>query len=248
MRGHKNDKGHMLGYHPPQHMRILIFSDLHANLEALRALQQVETKPDALLFLGDAVGYGPDPAACVSWLMLNEPSSVQGDHDAATASGAACASPEEWRSLAEETCASARSILPRTSLEYLSTLPQNRSLEMGGVRFSMTHHIPLGFDPLTAPDSAWERTIQQHPADIILFGHTHIPFLRRVGKAWVVNPGSLGQPRHGLPSATYAVWDDGNLKIQHIDYDPGLTIKKLALMPLDPEHLVRLQQALARGM
>lgn len=238
----------VLGYHPLQHMRILIFSDLHANLEALKALQQVETKPDALLFLGDAVGYGPDPAACVSWLMLNAPSSVQGDHDAAAALGEKCKSPEEWRLLADETCASARAVLPRSQLDYLGVLPQTLSLEMGGARFLMTHRLSQDIDPLISPDSAWQREIAENPADITLFGHTHVPFIRRVGESWVVNPGSLGQPRHGLPSATYAVWNDGDLKIQHIDYDPGPTIKKLSLLPLDPEHLLRLQHALARGI
>lgn len=229
-------------------MRILIFSDLHANLEALVALQRVEIKPDALLFLGDAVGYGPDPAACVTWLEHNVNWSVQGDHDAAAASDSTCASPEEWRPIAQATCQSAQSVLPRASLEYLRSLPPSHSLELGGTRFWFTHRPPEGLDSLTTSEAAWDSALSQNPADVFLFGHTHIPSLRRLGKSWLVNPGSLGQPRHGLPSATYAVWDDGDLKIQHIDYDPSATIRKLALMPLDPEHLVRLQQTLARGM
>jgi hypothetical protein len=58
-------------------------------------------------------------------------------------------------------------------------------------------------------------------ADVIPLGHTHIPTIRRVGNVHIVNPGSLGQPRHGLPSATYAVWEDGHLQIKHIDYVPS---------------------------
>jgi putative phosphoesterase len=229
-------------------MRILIFSDLHANLEALNALQRVETKPDYLLFLGDAVGYGPDPAACVAWLRGNITRVVQGDHDAAAASGTECASPLEWRSMAQATCETARAILPRSALDYLGAIPPTRALEIGGTRFWLTHRAPEGLDLLTARDAGWHSALEQNPADVFLFGHTHVPLLRRVGKTWVVNPGSLGQPRHGLPSATYAVWDDGDLRIQHIDYDPSATIRKLALMPLDPEYVLRLQQTLARGM
>lgn len=229
-------------------MRILIFSDLHANLEALDALQRVETKPDALLFLGDAVGYGPDPAACLAWLRSNVTWAVQGDHDEAAAFGSECASPMEWRSVAEATCERAGALLSRNALDYLGALPPTRRLEIGGARFWLTHRAPEGLDLLTAPDTAWRSALEQNPADVFLFGHTHIPLLRRAGKAWAVNPGSLGQPRHGLPSATYAVWEDGDLRIQHIDYDPTATIQKLALLPLDPEHLLRLQQALARGM
>jgi putative phosphoesterase len=229
-------------------MRILIFSDLHANLEALNALQSVERQPDALLFLGDAVGYGPDPAACVSWLRRNATWAVQGDHDSAAATGSALASPEEWRQVAQETCESAHLVLPRASLDHLGSLPQEQSVEIGGARFWMTHRGPEGLDALTAPDAAWQSFAEQHPADVLLFGHTHVPLLRRAGKSWVVNPGSLGQPRHGLPSATFAVWDDGDLRMQHIDYDPTTTIRKLALMPLDPELLLRLQETLAQGM
>jgi putative phosphoesterase len=229
-------------------MRILIFADLHGNLEALNALQSAEPRPDALFFLGDAVGYGPDPAACVAWLRHNATWVVQGDHDNAAATGSACASPEEWREIAQATCESARSVLPRASVAYLGALPREQSLTIGRTRFRMTHQGPDGLDALTAPDAAWQSLVDQHSADVLLFGHTHVPLLRRVGKAWIVNPGSLGQPRHGLPSATYAVWDDGDLRIQHIDYDPTATIRKLALMQLDPEHLLHLQRTLARGM
>jgi predicted phosphodiesterase len=81
-------------------MRILIFSDLHANLEALRALQSAERQPDALLFLGDAVGYGPDPAACVAWLRGNITYAVQGNHDHAIVTGSAFTSPPEYIDLA----------------------------------------------------------------------------------------------------------------------------------------------------
>ncbi len=78
-------------------MRIIIFSDLHANAEALAALNTVEKPPDALFFLGDAVGYGPEPAACVSWLRAYGKHAVRGDHDHAIATNADFASPDEFR-------------------------------------------------------------------------------------------------------------------------------------------------------
>ncbi|HEX9077606.1 MAG TPA: metallophosphoesterase family protein, partial [Anaerolineae bacterium] len=58
-------------------MRILIFSDLHSNLEALVALHAVEKPPDALFFLGDMVGYGPDPAACLGWVRAHATHAVR---------------------------------------------------------------------------------------------------------------------------------------------------------------------------
>lgn len=229
-------------------MRILILSDLHANLEALMALQHVERQPDALFFLGDAVGYGPDPLACMTWLKNNAMVWVQGDHDAAAATGTDCRSPEEWLEIAHATRRINRALLPHPSLSFLATLPQNAKHEIGGAHFWLTHGASQELDALTASDAAMEKAFDGIEADVILCGHTHVPLLRKVGQRWFANPGSLGQPRHGLPSCTYAVWNDGELKIQHIDYDPRATIQKLALLPLDPEHVVRLQETLRVGM
>lgn len=229
-------------------MRILIFSDLHANLEALLALQRVEQRPDAIFFLGDAVGYGPDPTACVAWLKQNVTAWVQGDHDAAAANGSDCASPAEWQEIAHATRAMNRALLPTSALRYLAGLDTVKTVTLDGVCFRLSHCGCNAFEPLTAPEERFEAEFERTDANVILCGHTHVPMLRRVRDRWFVNPGSLGQPRHGLPSATYAVWNDGDLRIQHIDYDPRVTIQKLALLPLDPEHVARLQETLRVGM
>lgn len=71
------------------------------------------------------------------------------------------------------------------------------------------------------PESKLREELESVDADVILLGHTHLPGIRRVGKTYIVNAGSLGQPRHGLPSATFAAWEDGRLQIRHIDYDPN---------------------------
>ncbi len=212
------------------------------------ALQRVERQPDALFFLGDAVGYGPDPLACMTWLKNNSLVWVQGDHDAAAATGANCSSPEEWLEVAHATRRFNRALLPHSSLAFLAALPQNAKQELDGARFWLSHCAGQKLDALTASDAALGKAFEGVEADVILCGHTHIPLLRKVGQRWFVNPGSLGQPRHGLPSCTYAVWNNGDLKIQHIDYDPRATIQKLALLPLDPEHVMRLQETLRVGM
>ena len=78
-------------------------------------------------------------------------------------------------------------------------------------------------------------------AEVMFLGHTHVPAIRQMGRTVLVNPGSLGQPRHGTPSPTYAVWEDGELQIRHIHFDPSPVLQKLSLLPLDPEHITRLQ-------
>jgi len=234
-------------------MRILIFSDLHANLEALAALHAVEKPPDALFFLGDVVGYGPDPAACLGWVRAHVTHAVRGDHDHATANGGDFASPPEYLDLAHATREHTLRQLKPDALAYLRALPTTLQVELGGARFFLAHGSPReplarAFDFVTAPEDAVRAELEGIVADVILLGHTHVPGLRRIGKAHIVNPGSLGQPRHGLPSATYAVWDDGHLQIHHIDYDPKPTMNKLALMSIDPELAERLREILEKGM
>jgi putative phosphoesterase len=234
-------------------MRIIIFSDLHANLEALSALHAVEKPPDALFFLGDLVGYGPDPAPCLGWVRAYATHIVRGDHDHATATGADFASPEEYRELAIATREHTLRQLRPSDVAYLASLPLTARVELGGARFFLVHGAPR--EPLTRAldfsmmaEDKLRAELEGIDADVILLGHTHIPAIRRVGNAHVVNPGSLGQPRHGLPSATYAVWEDGHLQIKHIDYDPKPTQNKIGLMAIEPEIAERLKEILGRGM
>jgi putative phosphoesterase len=234
-------------------MRIIIFSDLHANLEALAALRTVEKLPDAILFLGDIVGYGPEPAACVAWVRANVQYAVQGDHDRATATKNDFSTPAEYRELAVATRDHSLRQLKLADRAFLGNLPPTLKVELGGARFVLAHGSPRdpfgpGLDIATAPENTLRTELEGVDADIVLLGHTHVPALRRVGNVHLVNPGSLGQPRHGLPSATFAAWEDGRLQIHHIDYDPKPTINKLNLLALDPEVTERLQELLEKGI
>ena len=234
-------------------MRIIIFSDVHANLEALSALHAVEKPPDALFFLGDIVGYGPDPAPCLGWVRAYATHIVRGDHDHATATGADFASREEYRDLAMATREHTLRQLRPADLAYLASLPTTAQVELGGAKFFLAHGTPRepltrAFDFSMMAENKLREELDGIDADVILLGHTHVPAIRRVGNAHLVNPGSLGQPRHGLPSATYAVWEDGHLQIKHIDYDPTPTQNKIGLMAIEPEMAERLKEILGRGM
>ncbi len=234
-------------------MRIIIFSDLHANLEALASLLSAEKRPDAYFFLGDVVGYGPDPGMCLSWMRSNVQYAVRGDHDHSTVNRAEFALPSDERELALATRDHTLRQLRPTDLAYLASLPTTARVELGGAKFFLVHAKPSdpltqGIDIATASDSTLRAEMQDIDADVILVGHTHVPAMRRIGDVHWVNPGSLGQPCHGLPSATYAVWDDGHLQIHHIDYDPQPTIHKLGLIGVDPEIQARLAEVLQNGM
>jgi diadenosine tetraphosphatase ApaH/serine/threonine PP2A family protein phosphatase len=64
----------------------------------------------------------------------------------------------------------------------------------------------------------------------------------------IVNPGSLGQPRYGVPDATYAVWEDGRVQIKHPHYDHDVTARRLRLAPLSAEVVGQLTEILETGM
>jgi putative phosphoesterase len=234
-------------------MRILIFSDLHANLAALAALNTAEQPPDALFFLGDAVGYGPDPAACVGWLRAYCKHAIRGDHDHAIVTDTDFNSPDEFLQLANATRDYTLRQLRAPDLQWLAAQPMTARIELGGAWFFLAHaspRKPLGreLDFATMSEDKLRAELDNVNADVVLVGHTHVPAIRRIGKMHVVNPGSLGQPRHGLPSATYAIWEDGHLQIKHIDYDPTPTQNKLPLMRLDAPVETRLREVLGKGM
>lgn len=234
-------------------MRLLLIADVHANWEALLSLQRAEKQPDAVLFAGDAVGYGPDPALCARWLLTHAAPAVQGNHDTAMA-GAACGGvPAELADAAEETLAYARRMVAPAEVAGLARWPLTATAEYGGARFYVVHGTPA--DPLTgalnaatASDAELETLFGDIAADVIVLGHTHMPALRRFGDKLIVNPGSLGQPRYGVPDATFAAWEDGRIQIHHLHYDHDATMQRLRIAPLDPETVETLIDVLEHGM
>ena len=234
-------------------MKILIFADLHGNFDALQALQTVESKPDVVLFLGDIVGYGPEPQPCLSWIRSNATYAVRGNHDQAAVRDVACRCPPELEVWAEADRAYARMMLMEGDLQYLGDLPLELKVDLEGISFYLTHAAPsdnLGKAlPLTeVKDKDLGEEIARLEAGVILLGHTHVPAIRQLGGTVLVNPGSLGQPRHGTPSPTYAVWQDGEIQIRHIHYDVSPVVQKLSLLPLAPEHIAQLQNIMREGL
>lgn len=237
-------------------MRILILADVHANWEALFSLQRAEPRPDAVLFAGDAAGYGPDPAECVRWLLAQAHLAVLGNHDALLdpmRDRRAVGCPVELELAAGEALALARRRLAPADVARLSAWPEVATAALGGAGFLLCHGTPQ--DPLggqinaaTAPEAELERLFADAAADVVVLGHSHLPALRRLGKCLIVNPGSLGQPRYGVPDATYAVWDDGQIQIKHLHYDHQAVVRRLRLTPLSAEAVEQLAAVLSTGL
>ena len=235
-------------------MKIIIFSDLHANWEALSALQRAESQPDAILFVGDVVNFGPDPQRCLDWVRANATAAVRGNHDHAVAFGGdAGVNPALLPVFTAHATTPRAFCRPRTGPGWASCRWARAS--------SWTASASTWCTPCPASRwasaSRWSRRARKswRPSwpcwtrgpDLLLVGHTHLPGMRKVGGTVIVNPGSLGQPRNGTPDATYAVWRDGALQIHHLHYDHDTTQRKLMSLPLDPDVVDRLQEILRQA-
>jgi predicted phosphodiesterase len=229
--------------------RIVIFGDLHANWESLLALQQAEPRPDAVFCLGDSVGYGPDPKQCLDAVRASAAGVIGGRHDRSVAE------PEIGQretGFMASTWTHIRSVLSRADRAYLAALPAELSVEIAGTRFHLTRLAPDDGETetsllITLSQSRLRELFGQVEADIILLGGPHVPAMRQFDGRLIVCPGSLGQPRYGVPDPTFAAWQDGRVQIHHLHYHPQDTIHKLSLLPLDPEYRLQLQSILQTG-
>jgi putative phosphoesterase len=208
-------------------VRVLVVSDIHGNWPALEAVAAVPH--DAVLCLGDIVGYGPQPGECLRWLRANGAVIVQGNHDRALADDVPprCRPDFEW--LAAAAAGIGRQQLDDGEKAFLRALPPTRRLVLDDKRVVMVHATPV--DPLYSylpldPDR-WRRAVVGIDADILLVGHTHLPFHIRLDHLHVVNPGSVGQPKDGDPRAAYAVIEDGIPKLARVAYPIERTVERL---------------------
>jgi diadenosine tetraphosphatase ApaH/serine/threonine PP2A family protein phosphatase len=231
-------------------VRTLFFSDVHGNLEALEAVLADASKRgyDAAVCLGDIVGYSADPEECVR-LVARLPgcSSVLGNHDAALLD------PELRAYLnpaAQAGVRYAERSVTEESLEFLRSLPL--AIESDG-EYTATHSSPFKpeewyyvLEPMEARDAM--RAMTQPLAFI---GHTHYPAYHnrtgamvplapqepvvfRPGEKYIVNVGSVGQPRDGDPRSAYLVYDDRarTAEVYRVSYDVEAAAMKILLAGL----------------
>lgn len=216
-------------------MKLVIISDIHANYDALTALPEDYNE---LWALGDLVNYGPEPSEVLEWVRSRAAIAVRGNHDHAVGFGESprCSAP--YRLMAAETQRYTESTVTDRQKQFLQNLPARAEREVAGTRFLLCHAMPS--DPLFGycePHSRlWAKETERLSTDVLLVGHTHLPFTRRIGNCTVVNPGSLGQPKTGGPNACYAVWNDGAIELKSFSYPFEQTIAKIGSLPI-PDHV-----------
>jgi putative phosphoesterase len=207
-------------------MKIVIVADVHGNYDALCNLPE---DYDELWVLGDLVNYGPEPGKVIDEIAAKASIAVRGNHDHSVIFTDGQPWKEPYQLIAETTKKYTASILSDQQKEFLRNLPLQVTIERGGTSFYLTHATIS--DPLSGylpPDSEeWEQEVERVSADVLLVGHTHVPLTRSIGNKTLVNPGSLGQPRHSSSRAAYAVWQDGVFSLKSFFYPLQETIRKI---------------------
>lgn len=226
-------------------MRILILSDIHANLEAL---QSIAEPYDELWVLGDLVNYGPQPSEVIAFVRNHASTVISGNHDFAVGTGGDPRCSPAFREMARTMQQYTESILTEAERAWLGGLPRLARREVDGKQFLLCHATPSDlyrYGP--AEKGFWTPEAAATDADILLVGHTHLPFILDIGAQKVVNPGSVGQPKHGRPEACYAIWHDGEIELRSQPYDVETTVAKLLALPIDRSIAGQLAEVLRRG-
>jgi predicted phosphodiesterase len=228
-------------------VRVLVISDVHGNYAALKAV--LSEPHDMLICLGDMVGYGPEPGACVRRILDEADLVLRGNHDHALATGAGVGCPPMFAWLAEATAALGEGQLSALERRALGALPLRSSLLIDLTPYHLVHATPT--DPLhrhlepTADE--WSREVLEIGAGVLVVGHSHLQFRHHVGGRTIISPGSVGQPRHGDCRAAYMIIEDGNFMFCRVAYDVERTVAALAHSGVEPAAAAALVQLLRTG-
>ena len=229
-------------------MKILIISDIHGNITALDAINE---KADLVLCLGDVVNYGPYPKECIERVKNLTDKIVRGNHDNAVGKGMDCRCSAKYKEISDAGKVFTNNVLNTSEKNFLSNLPVTLKVEIKGEIFLLSHASPGGdmykyIRPETT-DKDLKLEINDIGADIVFIGHTHLPMIREVDGIKIVNPGSVGQPRDGIPMVSYAIWEDGKVEIKRVAYNIDAAVKGLQETSIPSNHVKKLSKILMEG-
>lgn len=235
-------------------MRYAVISDIHSNLEALEAfLKSAESlSVDRTVCLGDIVGYNANPNECVEIVRERKFLCLMGNHDSRVAGLEEAA---DFNFQAAQAVSWTRAEITPENAEFLKALPRTlavnkKFLAVHGWVNDTDRYIFGQKDALTNFG-----LMEETKTSLCFFGHTHVPvayakngevetlvagqtLTLEKGKSYLVNPGSIGQPRDRDPRASFLVYDDrkSQIKFYRADYDINATARKIMEAGL-PERL-----------
>jgi len=238
-------------------LRLAVISDVHGNLEALHSVSASikSQRVDRIVFAGDAVGYGADPVGVIEMVRCMADAAVVGNHDYV-----ACGKgePSYFNVYASRAIMWTRNRLSADDVDYLRGLEVSVLME-GLTVVHATPLAPLDWDYLSTVEQAAEN-YRAFTTRVCFIGHSHVPGVFRMdcqgrvstggpgsmrledGHRYIVNVGSVGQPRDRDPRSCYIIYDTDK---QHVDflrveYDVAAAQEKIMRAGLPPQLATRL--------
>src|SRR5215213_2359848 len=220
---------------------VAVVTDVHANLAALQAvLARIdELDIDSIYCGGDLVGYGPHPNEVCALIEARQIPTIYGNYDYAIArdlKDCGCAYRDEHdRELGQLSVEWTLEHTDQPSKDFMRDLPFDLRFELAGRRVRLVHGSPRKVNEYLfadKPAKTFERIAAGADCDVLVFGHTHKPWVREYGGVLFVNCGSVGKPKDGDPRAGFAVLSEGDkhpeAAIERVPYDAEAVARELA--------------------
>jgi putative phosphoesterase len=229
--------------------RIAVITDVHGNLPALEAaFAEIETLgADNIYCGGDLVGYGPHPSEVCAAIEARAIPTIYGNYDYAIARdipdcGCAYVTQHD-RTIGQLSVEWTLGHTDQRAKDFMRELPFDLRFELGGKRIRLVHGSPRKVNEYLFEDKparTFERIAALADCDVLVFGHTHKPWVHEYGGVLFVNCGAVGKPKDGDPRASFAVLESGNggvsVAIKRADYDALAVAREMRAVGL-PEEL-----------
>jgi putative phosphoesterase len=228
--------------------RIAAITDIHGNLAALEAaLARIEDLGIERVYCGgDLVGYGPHPNEVCTLIEERGIPTIYGNYDYAIArdlEDCGCAyTTKEDRELGQRSVDWTLAHTDRRAKDFMRELPFDLRVDLGGKRIRLVHGSPRKVNEYLFEDKParlYERLAGQAECDVLVFGHTHKPWIHVYGGVQFVNCGSVGKPKDGDPRAAFAVLtaEGGEVlaDIERVEYDAEAVAREVAAAGLPAE-------------
>jgi diadenosine tetraphosphatase ApaH/serine/threonine PP2A family protein phosphatase len=225
-------------------MLIAVISDVHGNLPALEEVlkKTEELNVDSVVCLGDTVGYGPYPNECVDLVQARCSIVLQGNHDSGLVGGTPI---EDFNHYGLQAIQWTQTVVTQENQDYLAGLPYTAEFE-GTTLAHASPGNPDHWNYILTMRAAKEN-FDAFTTRICFIGHTHAPVV--IGedltvnsyspdKRYIINVGSVGQPRDGNPASAFGLYDtvSGNYRLIRVKYNVEDTARKIREIGL-PEFL-----------
>jgi putative phosphoesterase len=235
---------------------VAIITDIHGNLPALEAaLARIdELGIDSVYCGGDLVGYGPWPNEVCGLIEQRAIPTVYGNYDHAIARndvdcGCAYRDPQD-RALGERSIAWTLEHTDRRSKDFMRDLPFDLRFEVAGKRVRLVHGSPRKVNEYLFEDKparTFERIAAGADCEVLVFGHTHQPWIHEYGGVLLVNCGSVGKPKDGDPRGAFAVLESErngvSPRIERVRYNAEYVAREVAAAGLPAEYGEKLLSA-----